>query len=94
MNLDFKTHVLDWEEFRLIQRSFIKASVKNIEIPTDHAINAVLFREAEKHNVKTILSGSNLATEAILPKSYGGYDSFDSHKFVTRSFRLINCPLS
>lgn len=92
LDLDFKTYVLDWQEFRLIQRSFVQASVINIEIPTDHAINAVLFKEAEKHNVRTILSGSNLATEAILPKSYGGYDSFDwAHiKGVTEQISGVN----
>ena len=77
LNLDLITHVLDWEEFRDLQLSFLKASVINVEIPTDHAINALLFKTAAKQKIKYILSGSNVLTEAIMPEEYGGYDSYD-----------------
>ena len=47
--------------------SFIKASVVDIELVSDHAIFATLFRQAAKHGVKHILSGTNVVTECTLP---------------------------
>ena len=52
----------------------MKSSVANCESPTDHAITASLFNEAKKNKIKYILSGGNLATESIMPKSWGHYN--------------------
>ena len=76
LDIDLYTHVLDWEEFKDLQLSFLKASVPEIETPTDIAILAVLHQVAAKHNIKYILSGGNFATEGILPKSWH-YDAKD-----------------
>lgn len=76
LEIDLYTHVLDWEEFKDLQLSFLKASVPEIETPTDIAILAVLHQVAAKHNIKYILSGGNFATEGILPKSWH-YDAKD-----------------
>ena len=76
LQIELHTEVLDWEEFRDLQLSFLKASVPNCEIPTDHAITATLFKMAAKENVRFIISGSNLATESIMPSAWG-YDARD-----------------
>jgi N-acetyl sugar amidotransferase len=65
------THVINWREFRDIQRAYFKSSVIDIEAPTDHAITAILYFLAKKHGLKHILSGSNTVTEGILPVSWG-----------------------
>ncbi len=70
LDIDLFTHVLDWEEFKDLQISFLKASVSDAEIPTDHAIHAVLYQQAARRNIKYILLGTNLVTEAILPVSW------------------------
>lgn len=70
LGLDLMTFVIDWDEFRDIQRSFFKADVVDIEMVTDHAIFASMFDIANKHGIKTILSGTNAATESIMPKSW------------------------
>jgi hypothetical protein len=62
--------VVEWEEFRDIQLSFFKANVVDIELVSDHAIFTTLFDLARKHGIKYILSGRNLVTEEILPKSW------------------------
>lgn len=67
---DFKTYVIDWEEFRDLQRAFLKASVVDIEMLTDHAIKASMFRLAKENNIKSVLSGTNYATEHGLPSSW------------------------
>lgn len=76
LGIDLHTHVVDWEEMRDLQLAFFKASVANCDIPTDHAFPAILYREAAKHGIKYILSGSNYATEFILPSAWG-YQSSD-----------------
>ena len=70
LGLDLMTFVIDWDEFRDIQRSFFKADVIDIEMVTDHAIFASMFDIANKHGIKTILSGTNAATESIMPESW------------------------
>ncbi len=67
---DLYTHVIDWHEFRDIQLSLFKASVVDIELATDHAIKATLFKVASKFGIKFILNGGNVITEAIMPKSW------------------------
>jgi N-acetyl sugar amidotransferase len=68
LGFDLYTLVVDWNEFRDIQKAFIKASVVDIETITDHAIIGTLYKLALKHNIKYILSGSNVVTEAVLPE--------------------------
>jgi N-acetyl sugar amidotransferase len=65
LGIDLYTHVLDWEEFRDLQISFLKASTPDGEIPTDHAIVALLWREAARRGIRYIVSGMNFATESI-----------------------------
>jgi N-acetyl sugar amidotransferase len=70
LDIDLHTHVIDWEEFKQIQLAYLKSSVLNLEVPTDHAITASLFNLANDNNIKFILSGFNPYTEGILPKSW------------------------
>ena len=76
LDIDLYTHVVDWEEFKDIQLSFIKSSTPDGEIPSDHAINALMFKVARKYNIKYILSGMNYMTESIMPRrwAYGHMD--------------------
>lgn len=71
LGFDYQTWVIDWEEFKDLQISFLKASVANVEIPTDHAFLAAIYQLCDKYDIKYILNGSNFVTEAILPKSWG-----------------------
>ncbi len=70
LGIDYESYVLDWEDFKNLQLSFLKASVPEAETPTDVAIPAALHSIAAKYGLKYILSGGNLATEGILPKSW------------------------
>lgn len=76
LDIDLLTYVIDWEEFKDLQLSFLKASTPDGEIPTDHAINALLFREAAKHNIRYIINGMNFATESMSVRmwAYGHSD--------------------
>ena len=70
LGFDLYTHVIDWEEFKDLQRSFFKANVVDIEVLSDHAIFGVIMQLARKYKVKSILSGANIATEYIMPRSW------------------------
>lgn len=70
LGIDLETVVLDWETFRDLQVSFLKASVPDAEIPTDHAIRAALQNVARKRRIKYLLNGRNFRTEGILPWSW------------------------
>ncbi len=70
LGIDLYTHVIKWDEFRDLQLSYLKASVVDLEAPSDHAIFAALFNEAAKHGIKYILSGESQVTEGMLPESW------------------------
>lgn len=70
LGIDLYTHVIDWEEFRELQLAYLRASVVDIEVLTDHAILALLFRQAVERKVKYIINGCNVQTENILPWSW------------------------
>lgn len=76
LGIDLYTEVLDWEEFKDLQVAFLKASTPDSEIPSDHAIWAVLGDMADKLKIKYIVSGFNVRTETHLPRawSYGHFD--------------------
>jgi len=57
------TYVIDWEEYKDIQRAYFKASVIDIEVPCDHFIYATLYELAAKHHIRYILDGNNIASE-------------------------------
>ena len=55
-----------------MQKSFIESSIPNLEFPTDHAINSLLLKTAQKLKIKYVINGSNLSTEGILPLTWMG----------------------
>ena len=81
-NLGFELHtyVIDWEEFKDLQLSYLKASVVDIEATTDQFIYATLHEVAYKHRIKYVLDGNNLATE------FGGV----SWKWAYNKLDLVN----
>jgi len=73
---DLFTLVVDWEEFRDIQLAYLYASVVDIEVVSDHAIFASMYKLAKEHNTGYIISGTNIVTEYIMPPSWL-YDKMD-----------------
>ena len=69
-NFELQTYVVNWQEFKNLQRSFIKSGVIDIELVTDHAIFANLINTAKKNKIKYILSGTNIFTEHAMPKEW------------------------
>jgi N-acetyl sugar amidotransferase len=87
LNIDLYTHVIDWEEFKDIQLSFLRASTPDSEIPTDHAIFALLRKISRKYGIGYVLNGINLKTEGHHPLSWSqGHNDFGYIKSVQKIF--------
>lgn len=70
LGIDLITHVIDWEEFKSLQLAFLKSSVVDLELLSDHAIGVVNAKIARKYKLKFYISGSNISTESIMPSSW------------------------
>src|SRR3972149_3504036 len=65
LNVDLYTHVINWEEFKDLQIAFFKAHVVDIELLTDHAITAILYKIAHERQIRYLVSGTNVASEGM-----------------------------
>lgn len=99
LGLDLYTEVIDWPEMRDLQLAFFKSGVPHVDAPQDHAFFATMYKFAEQHNVKYILTGANLSTECIRNPIQWMYYQSDSvqlrdihRKFGTRP--LKNFPVT
>jgi N-acetyl sugar amidotransferase len=87
LGIDLYTYVVDWEEFRDLQLAFLKASTPDGEIPTDHAIFALLWKEAARRGIKFVISGMNFATESVsVPDWSYGHSDWRYVKAIHRRF--------
>lgn len=90
LEIHLDTYVVDPEEFADLQRAYLRASVGNIEAPTDHAISSLMLRTAASHGIRFILTGSNIVTEGILARGWGYYNQdLVNIKAIHRRFGTI-----
>ena len=94
LGLDLYTEVIDWQEMRDLQLSYFKSGVPNIDTPQDHAFFATMYKFAEQHNIKYILTGANLSTECIRNPIEWMYYQSDSIQLRDIHARFGTCPLS
>lgn len=96
LGFDLYTYVCDWREMKDLQLSFFRAGVANGDIPQDHAFLAGLHEIANKHGIRYLINGHNVATEYVMPMAWG-YTSHDiKHiKSIQKKFgkvKLKNYP--
>jgi N-acetyl sugar amidotransferase len=87
-----ETFVMNWPEFRDLQRAYFKASVLDLDIPTDHMIFGALHKIADQRGIKFILSGNNFATEWLLPRTWY-YSKFDLSNLIAIHRRFGELPM-
>lgn len=68
--IDLHSIVLDWEEFKDLQRAFLLASTPDAEVPSDHAIFAALYDTARAEGVGYVITGLNTRTETHMPPAW------------------------
>ena len=71
LKVPFYRETIDLDKFNKLQKAFVMAGLKNIEIPTDHIIMATTYKLAQEYGIKWILSGGNAVGESIMPESWG-----------------------
>lgn len=90
LQLDLETYAVNWEEFKDLHTAFLKASVVDIEVVTDHGLAALMYKVADEKGIKYILSGSNVVTEAVMPKSWSHHkNDLMNLKAIHRQFGTI-----
>jgi len=65
LGVDLYTHVIDWPEYRGLMQAFFDADVIDIELLYDNAMLAVNCQQAHRIGTRSILSGTNHATEGL-----------------------------
>lgn len=78
LNIDLYTYVIDWEEFKDLQKAYLKASVVDLEVLSDNAISIAIHRLLKKYKLKYFLIGHNQQAESIMPASWLYTYKFDS----------------
>lgn len=93
LGLDLYTEVIDWAEMRDLQLAFFKSGVPHIDTPQDHAFFATMYKFAEAHDIKYILTGANLSTECIRNPIEWMYYQSDSIQLKDIHARFGSRPL-
>jgi N-acetyl sugar amidotransferase len=80
---DFESYVIDWEEYRDLQKSFLAADVVDIEMLYDMAAVGVCFQAARRHKIFSIVAGTNLATEGMrMPPTWSYRNKLDKKNLM------------
>jgi N-acetyl sugar amidotransferase len=74
LNIDFRSYSVEWNEFRDLQISFLKASVPEVEIPTDIGALAIQYKAAVEEDVGYILNGHSFRMEGMAPLAWSNID--------------------
>jgi len=92
LDVDLFTHVVDNREYCDIFKSFLKASVPDIDTPSDIGLATTHYLAAAKYGIKYIFEGHSFRTEGISPHGWFYMDAkyietvqkqFGSHKLET-----------
>jgi len=70
LNVDLFTHVVDSGEFCDLLKSFLKASVPDIDTPSDIGLATTHYMAAAKYGIKYIFEGHSFRTEGISPHGW------------------------
>ena len=74
LNVDLYTQVINWDEYKDMMNAFFEADVLDIEILMDQAFIGSLYNQANKFNIKYILTGQNNSNEGMgMPDGWNWY---------------------
>lgn len=77
LKMDLHTIVIDWPAMKELQRAYMFSGLSDLDVPQDHVFLAAMYAYARKYKIKYMLNGYNLATEGILPSSWGQTAAID-----------------
>lgn len=78
LGLELYTEVINWEEMKDLQLSFLYSQIADQDMPQDCAFFSALYKFANNHNIKHIITGANYSTECCRePEQWGAYPGLD-----------------
>jgi hypothetical protein len=83
LDLEFIRYSLPRKEYNELNKAFLKASVREADIPNDVAMLCLFMETAEKNGIRYILNGHNFRTEGTCPPSWTRMD----WKFINSVFK-------
>lgn len=82
LGLDLYTDVINWEEMKDLQLAFLRSQIPDQDLPQDGAFFSALYKFAQKHRIKYVITGANFSTECCRePEEWGGYPGIDKTLF-------------
>lgn len=82
LNLDLYTEVINWQEMKDLQLSFLKSGIPDQDFPQDTAFFSALYKFARKNKIKYVITGANYSTECCRePEEWGAYPGIDKTLF-------------
>lgn len=94
LGLDLYTEVINWEEMKDLQVAFLRSQIPDQDLPQDAAFFSALYKFANKHKIKYVITGSNYSTECCRePEEWGGYLGIDTLLFKDIHSRFGKRPL-
>lgn len=70
LDIDLETYVINYEEIKDLLKSYMYAGMPWIDMPTDLAIKAVLYKIAAREGAKYILRGNDFRSEGSQPTAW------------------------
>lgn len=88
LNIDLETYVIDYEEIKDILRSFVRSGFPWIDVPSDMAIQAILYKIARREKVKYILVGNDFRSEGKQPTEWT-YGDLKLLRFIHNKYGVV-----
>ena len=90
LGFDLYTVVIDWAEIQDIVKSFMKASVIDIDWANEMCFVASLYKVAHKFGIKSVLTGHQISSEGWMPETVVHYKlDLLNFKAIHRKFGTI-----
>jgi N-acetyl sugar amidotransferase len=87
LDVDLRTHVINWQEYRRLMQAFFTADVLDVELLYDNAMLAVNYQMAVKYKCKWILGGTNTTTEGMEMPANWNWFKFDKRNILALARR-------
>lgn len=82
LGLDLYTEVINWNSIKRMQLAFLRSGIPDQDLVQDAVFFSSLYKYARKNNIRFVLTGSNISTEACRePEEWGGYLGIDRMLF-------------
>lgn len=94
LGLELYTEVINWEEMKDLQVAFLRSQIPDQDLPQDVAFFSALYKFANKHRLKYVLTGGNYSTECCRePEEWGGYPGIDKRLILDIHGKFGKRPL-